>query len=102
MKQGSADIDVLANVVKAVTDWATIQTTIRGLVLVGSHARGEACADSDIDFIIPGWIRSTGLNWGCVSRNGRMKFTGSLGRGEFACIPRAKLNLPSPHPPGPR
>jgi Nucleotidyltransferase domain len=52
MKQGSPDIDFLANVVKAATDWATIQTTIRGLALVGSHARGAAGAYSDIDFMI--------------------------------------------------
>lgn len=43
------DIHQAAGVADAVADWAINQTTIRGLALIGSHARGEARPDSDID-----------------------------------------------------
>jgi Nucleotidyltransferase domain len=40
-----------AGAANAVADWARGQTDIRGLALIGSHARGEARPDSDIDFM---------------------------------------------------
>jgi len=36
----------------AVTRWATGQADVRAVVLVGSHARGDARPDSDIDLVI--------------------------------------------------
>ena len=36
----------------AVTSWAKDQVDIVSLALVGSHARGDARSDSDVDFII--------------------------------------------------
>ena len=44
--------DRAADVAKAITDWATAQATVRGLALVGSHARCEARRHSDIDFMV--------------------------------------------------
>lgn len=38
--------------VKAVTSWAEDQADIVSVALVGSHARGDARTDSDVDFII--------------------------------------------------
>ena len=35
-----------------VTHWAARQPTISGVALVGSHARGEARPDSDIDIVL--------------------------------------------------
>jgi hypothetical protein len=35
-----------------VTDWAAHQPTITAVALVGSHARGEARPDSDIDIVL--------------------------------------------------
>src|SRR3954468_12065513 len=35
-----------------VTEWVRKTPVIRGLALVGSHARGQALPDSDIDFIL--------------------------------------------------
>jgi predicted nucleotidyltransferase len=35
-----------------VTAWAAHQPTISGVVLVGSHARGEARPDSDFDLVL--------------------------------------------------
>jgi predicted nucleotidyltransferase len=36
----------------SVTDWAIHQPTLSGVALVGSHARGEARPDSDIDLVL--------------------------------------------------
>jgi predicted nucleotidyltransferase len=35
-----------------VTDWAAHQPTLAAVALVGSHARGEARPDSDIDIVL--------------------------------------------------
>jgi predicted nucleotidyltransferase len=37
---------------EAVVDWAKTDARVTGLVLVGSHARGTARPDSDIDLVI--------------------------------------------------
>jgi uncharacterized protein len=44
-------IDRAADILTAVTRWAKTQAQVRGLALVGSHARGAARPDSDIDLI---------------------------------------------------
>jgi len=36
----------------SVTEWAQNQPSISGVALVGSHARGEARPDSDIDLVL--------------------------------------------------
>ena len=41
-----------AELVRAVTSWATTRLDIRCVALVGSHARGSARPDSDVDFVI--------------------------------------------------
>lgn len=68
-----------------VTDWVIRQPTISGMALVGSHARGEARPDSDIDLVLvctdpqvflsdTSWIQHFGKvktcqteNWGLVT-----------------------------------
>lgn len=42
----------VAAVLTAATDWARGRRDIVGLVLVGSHARGQPHAGSDIDFVV--------------------------------------------------
>jgi len=42
----------VAHLLDRVTAWAASQPTIAGLALVGSYARGEARADSDIDLVL--------------------------------------------------
>jgi predicted nucleotidyltransferase len=37
---------------KAIVDWAKELRSIRGLALVGSHARHQARPDSDIDLVL--------------------------------------------------
>lgn len=37
---------------QSVTNWAQQCEAVVGLALVGSHARGEACPDSDIDLFV--------------------------------------------------
>lgn len=44
--------DRAASVLTAITDWAKTQQEIRGLALVGSHARDAARPDSDIDLMV--------------------------------------------------
>ena len=40
------------DLVDAVAAWAVAQPDVAGAALVGSHARGEARPDSDVDFVI--------------------------------------------------
>jgi len=49
---GEGRPDGAAAMIEAVTAWAARRDDIRALVLVGSHARGDARADSDIDFVL--------------------------------------------------
>jgi uncharacterized protein len=37
---------------EAVTAWAKLRSDIRGVALVGSHARGQPRADSDVDLLL--------------------------------------------------
>jgi hypothetical protein len=59
------------DLVSAVTDWARADGRVSGLVLVGSHARGAAEPDSDVDLVLlsvtpedllsdTAWVRSFG------------------------------------------
>lgn len=53
------------DILEIVVDWAKTRDDIRGVVLVGSHARGEARSNSDIDLVLladhPEGFRSA--NW---------------------------------------
>jgi hypothetical protein len=49
MPEPSQPID---RILQAILPWATSQQDIRGLALVGSHARGAARQDSDIDLVL--------------------------------------------------
>ena len=40
------------SMIESVRRWAELRDDILGLALVGSHARGEARPDSDIDFLV--------------------------------------------------
>ena len=40
------------DLIKRVTTWASLRADISALLLVGSHARSEARADSDVDFVL--------------------------------------------------
>lgn len=71
-----ADDQYLApRILEIVTDWAKAQRSIRGVALVGSHARSTASPNSDIDFVLltknPNDFRSTawltGLEWSSAS-----------------------------------
>ena len=44
--------DVVEQILEAVTAWAVGRPEIRGVALVGSHARGTAGPDSDVDLVI--------------------------------------------------
>jgi predicted nucleotidyltransferase len=44
--------NTVAEFLNRVTDWAINQPTISGVALVGSHTRGEARPDSDIDLVL--------------------------------------------------
>ncbi|HXA24995.1 MAG TPA: nucleotidyltransferase domain-containing protein [Acetobacteraceae bacterium] len=39
-------------IIQIIADWATAQPTIQAVALVGSHARGSAGLDSDIDLVL--------------------------------------------------
>ena len=43
---------MVESLIEKVRGWAELRADIRGLVLVGSHARGAARADSDIDLVL--------------------------------------------------
>ena len=45
------DINSIDVILETVVNWAEIRSEIFGLALVGSYARGEARADSDIDLM---------------------------------------------------
>lgn len=53
-KGGTADRERerAAAMIESVRRWAERRDDIRGLVLVGSHARGDAALDSDIDLVL--------------------------------------------------
>lgn len=40
------------HIIQAVVDWAKAQPTIQAVAVVGSHARGTARPDSDIDLVL--------------------------------------------------
>ena len=44
--------DQASGILGIVTDWAKAQDDIRGLALVGSHARSAARPDSDVDLVL--------------------------------------------------
>src|SRR6476660_3296083 len=44
--------ETVNELVRAVTSWAVDQVDIVSVALVGSHARGDARSDSDVDFVI--------------------------------------------------
>jgi predicted nucleotidyltransferase len=58
-------------ILRIILHWAKAQDAIRGLALVGSHARNEARTDSDIDLVLladnPGKFRNkmslAGIDW---------------------------------------
>jgi hypothetical protein len=63
-------------IVQIVLEWAKAQPTIYAVALVGSHARGTARADSDIDLIVlttdpqyfradTGWL--TAIDWNVIA-----------------------------------
>jgi uncharacterized protein len=43
---------LVSDILDRVRDWAAHQPTIAAVALVGSHARGEARPDSDIDLVL--------------------------------------------------
>ena len=54
-------------------EWARTQTDITGILLVGSHARGQARLDSDVDVVILALSPERYLNDTCfVQRFGRV------------------------------
>ena len=61
----------LQQIIPAILEWVRLREEITGVALTGSHARGEAREDSDIDLLIftenpktfgqTGWIKD--INW---------------------------------------
>ena len=60
-------------IIQIIADWAKAQPTIQAVALVGSHARGSAGSDSDIDLVLivtdphafraeTGWLDTIGWN----------------------------------------
>jgi predicted nucleotidyltransferase len=45
-------IDEVEDVVRTVADWAAAHDDVRGVVMVGSWARGQARMDSDVDIVV--------------------------------------------------
>ncbi len=43
---------VVDRIVQTIVAWARTETKVRAIALVGSHARGTARADSDIDLVV--------------------------------------------------
>lgn len=43
---------MFAELIKKITAWASINSNIASILLVGSHARGEARPDSDVDLVL--------------------------------------------------
>ncbi len=42
----------IEGLLRATTEWARADSRVTGLVLVGSHARGAATVDSDVDLVL--------------------------------------------------
>lgn len=77
--------EAAARLVAAFTEWAKARDDVAGLALVGSHARGDATPDSDVDLMVvaesPGryvedttWVETFGAmddlvveEWGAVT-----------------------------------
>jgi predicted nucleotidyltransferase len=100
----------ISDFLERVTDWAAHQPTIAAVALVGSHARGAARPDSDIDVVLlceephaflahTSWIHHFGAvarchteAWGVVTSL-RVHYTDSV-EVEFGLTTRAWAGLP--------
>jgi predicted nucleotidyltransferase len=100
----------VAEILIGVRSWAARQTGVSGVALVGSHARGEARADSDVDLVLlceapddfvrdTSWVRGFGEvtaiqveQWGAVTSlrvhyRGGVEVESGLSTSQWAEIP---------------